>query len=138
MPCTRSGDAPNVGGISLASAFAQRPCHDLDRPGKIDNRASQRFLNKLLFIDKKLNQIARAHPFEIFRARIALFGERGREIVDLILVTARSDRGMVVHFRGQPGCAQFRRALRRCHARVGQVLFESAAKGMGIDRIPLK
>src|SRR5437660_865426 len=60
--------------VKHGPAFPERPRHDLDRLGKIDNRAAQRILHKSLFLDKKLHQLTRAHFFQIFRARVALLG----------------------------------------------------------------
>src|SRR6266496_3367136 len=43
---------------------------------------TQRVLHKFFFLDKKFGKLSRAHPFQVLRARIALFGKRGSQIFD--------------------------------------------------------
>ena len=91
-----------MGGISLASsttdaattsgadikqmaAFSQAGGGDINRASKIGNRAAQSLLNSFFFVDKKLSDFARAHSFQAGRARIALLGESGGQVVDLFV-----------------------------------------------------
>ena len=110
----------------------------LDRLGKIDNRAAQRFLNKFFFFDKKLDQFARAH--------FSRFSERGLRCsvsaaARLSILSSRRcnvEVCLVAHFRGQPGRAQFRRAFRRRDARIGKILFQSPSKRVRVNRVAMK
>ena len=98
----------------------------------------QRVLDELFFINKKLDQFARTHLFQILRARIALFGQGRGQILEFIQICACPDRSEISCFRGQPGSAQFGRPLGGRDPRIGKIFLQPAPKCMGINGIALK
>jgi hypothetical protein len=68
-------DAPAAAGahVKQVSTVPQRLSDDFDCARKIGRCSTQRLLNEPFLLNKQLNQFLRAHFFQVFRARIALF-----------------------------------------------------------------
>ena len=102
--------------------------------------STQRFPDKPLFLDKKLDQFLGAQLFQIFRARIPLL--RQGDWRDLpIWSPASFDRNVVrlLELRSEPRGAQFWRLFSHGHARIGAGFFLSLRRKVCcVNRVAVK
>src|SRR5262249_1441420 len=124
--------------VKQAATITQRLGHQFNGSGKVRCCSAQRILNEFLFLDKKLDQLCRAHLFEVLRARIALFSKRGGQIFYFILRKHWLKRNWIERLGCKPCSTEFGRSLRNCHTSVWEILFYSTSKGVRVDRVAVK
>jgi len=95
-------DVKIAGHLCGATQQRARSC----APDRQSPRAT--LLRQIFLRRRKVSPTPCALIFQIFRARIALLGQRRRQVIDLVRSRLSSNLGPALHFRCQPGCAKFR------------------------------